>query len=75
MTERPVPKCRFCGDPAIVHVALSKGCACYPDDREQWLCAHHEWKSTPLGSFEVKQVLGMTRPGSKTRSWSEPTLF
>lgn len=45
-------RCRFCGEPAIIHVALEKGCACYPDDREQWLCAQHLYKVEPIGAME-----------------------
>lgn len=52
MDEVP-PQCRFCGSPAVVLVAMSEGCVCYPDDREQFLCRQHEWKSEPIGSFEV----------------------
>jgi hypothetical protein len=52
-----IPLCRFGDGPAVVRVALDKGCVCYPDDREQWLCYHHRWKSTPIGSFDVIEEL------------------
>jgi hypothetical protein len=49
--------CRFlergCTAPAVVRVAMDQGCVCYPADREQWLCAQHEHRSEPLGSWEV----------------------
>jgi hypothetical protein len=46
-----IPMCRFCDTPAVAHYALSKGCACYPDDREQDLCAQHEYKVEPIGTM------------------------
>jgi hypothetical protein len=55
MTGRPL--CRFGDGPAVVHVALDKGCVCFRDDREQWLCWHHRHKSTPIGSFDVIEEL------------------
>lgn len=51
MTETPL--CRFCGTPAVVLVAMSRGCVCYPNDREQWLCSQHELRSEPLGTWEI----------------------
>jgi hypothetical protein len=50
-------KCRFCNAPAIVVITLSKGCICYPDDREQALCAQHLVRATPLGDEELKEDL------------------
>lgn len=53
-----VPQCRFGNHaPATVRVVLEKGCVCYPDDREQFLCEHHWYKMTPLGSAEVVEEL------------------
>lgn len=49
--------CRFGDGAAVVKVRLDKGCVCFPDDREQFLCAHHLYKSTPLGSFDVIEEL------------------
>lgn len=49
--------CRFCGSLAIVKVRLSHGCACYPLDREQWLCTQHWYKVEPIGSCEVMEEL------------------
>lgn len=46
-------RCRFCGRPAIARFYLSRGCVCYPDDREQDLCLHHAVRATPIGSFEL----------------------
>jgi hypothetical protein len=46
-------QCRFGDGPTVVRVALDKGCVCFPGDREQALCAHHWYKSEPLGSFDV----------------------
>lgn len=39
-------ECRFgprCQE-AVVFVAVPEGCICFPDDREQWLCAQHYLK-------------------------------
>lgn len=47
--------CRFCDDPAVVKVALSDGCFCFPADREQLLCAQHYVGATPLGSMEITE--------------------
>jgi hypothetical protein len=48
-----VTPCRFpgCPDPASYRVEMDAGCACYPDDRVQLLCAHHAHESEPLGSW------------------------
>lgn len=50
-------QCRFGDGPATVRVALEKGCVCYPDDREQFLCEHHWWKMEPLGDAVVVEEL------------------
>lgn len=47
-------RCRFNGHAqAVALVAVSRGCACYPDDRLQALCPQHIVSSEPLGSFQV----------------------
>src|SRR3954464_9927239 len=47
-------RCRFNGHAqAVALVAVSRGCACYPDDRLQALCPQHIGSSEPLGSFLV----------------------
>lgn len=49
----PPPLCRFeCGW-AIARYAMDAGCVCFPDDREQDLCAQHIVRSTPLGSMTL----------------------
>ena len=55
-----MPDCRFCGEPAVAHYAMSAGCICYPNDREQDLCAQHENRATPLGRMVMVEdyVLG-----------------
>lgn len=50
--------CRFDGSPAVVRVEMDEGCVCFPDDREQLLCAQHAINSEPLGSFVVVESLG-----------------
>ena len=40
-------------DPAVIRVALDEGCICFPDDREQDLCAQHAVRATPLGNMEL----------------------
>lgn len=49
--------CRFDGSPATVLVALSDGCICHPEDREQWLCEQHFDRMTPLGTYHVLEDL------------------
>lgn len=44
-------------DPAVFHVRLDRGCACYPNDREQWLCWQHFHKCGNIGSIEVIESL------------------
>jgi hypothetical protein len=46
-------KCRFCSASAIAKYAMDRGCVCFPDDREQALCAQHIIRATPLGSMEL----------------------
>jgi 8-oxo-dGTP pyrophosphatase MutT (NUDIX family) len=48
-----IPKCRFCSADAVGHYKLSKGCFCFPDDKEQDLCAQHVVSATPIDSFEL----------------------
>jgi phage portal protein BeeE len=33
--------------------AMSEGCFCYPNDREQALCAQHVIRATPIGAMEL----------------------
>lgn len=40
-------------DPVVVRVALSEGCLCFPNDKEQDLCAYHFDKATPLGDMRI----------------------
>lgn len=48
------PTCRFDdGNIAIARFAMDRGCVCYPDDREQDLCAQHVLRATPLGSMTL----------------------
>lgn len=47
------PQCRFGDGPAVARYHMERGCVCFPDDREQDLCAHHEYKSTPLGDMDM----------------------
>lgn len=50
-------KCRFCKSDAIAIVALSDGCACHPEDREQGLCPQHLSRATPRGSLAIVEWL------------------
>ena len=50
-------QCRFCHHGAVAVFTLSDGCACFPDDREQALCAQHIVRASPLGSMELKDVV------------------
>jgi hypothetical protein len=45
--------CCLCSDPAVAIYYLSRGCVARPDLTVQPLCAHHEKRATPLGSFEL----------------------
>lgn len=46
-------RCRFGDNSRVaVHILLDRGCACFPDDREQWLCAQHWVNCEPIGSSE-----------------------
>lgn len=49
--------CRHCGVPAVVQVRLDAGCLVFPDDREQWLCAQHWARCTPLGGYDDDPAL------------------
>jgi hypothetical protein len=47
-------KCRFCSSVAVARFSLDRGCAVYPDDREQVLCVDHALKATiPRGGSFV----------------------
>lgn len=48
--------CRFCATPAIAQFAMDRGCACYPNDRQQDLCVQHIISAEPLGSMELSQL-------------------
>lgn len=55
----PTP-CRFvhlgCRDKAAGRYTMDRGCACFPDDREQDLCTNHALQSEPLGSMILVTV-------------------
>lgn len=55
--EKIVMKCRFCRSSAIAIYELSKGCFCYPEDKEQALCPQHIVSATPIGTMELKEVI------------------
>ena len=42
-------KCVLCDSKAVAIFFLSRGCAVLPDNFVQPLCAHHAFKSTPIG--------------------------
>ena len=47
--ERTDVLCRFDdGMSAVGRYAMSAGCVCFPDDREQDLCAQHAISAEPL---------------------------
>lgn len=52
--------CRFaeglgapCPSPAVAYVTLSDGCACFPNDRRQYLCLQHLQEAEPIGSISA----------------------
>lgn len=47
------PQCRFGDGDAVARFRLSRGCVCFPDDREQDLCCQHIARATPLGTLEL----------------------
>jgi hypothetical protein len=51
------PTCRFCSQPALALFNLPKGCACYPGDRQQALCAQHVITAEPLGEMTLAEIL------------------
>lgn len=63
---RDAPPCRFphrdrhtreaARIPAVATLALSRGCAAYPDDREQPVCWYHLCKSDPVGAARILRV-------------------
>lgn len=55
MAENPL--CRH-GDGllAVARFAMSEGCVCFPDDREQDLCAQHIVKWGIVGESSVTQI-------------------
>lgn len=50
-------KCRFCEEQAVGVFILDKGCACYPNDKEQALCEQHISKATPIGNMILKETV------------------
>jgi hypothetical protein len=48
--------CKFGCGPAAVYVELSRGCVCFPDDREQFLCNQHWYKMEPLGTVKAIEI-------------------
>ena len=42
---------------ATVRIAVSKGCVCRPDDREQALCAQHYINCEPLEGCEILECI------------------
>lgn len=61
--------CRFGDGPAVAVFALSDGCACFPDDREQALCAQHALKASPIGAMTLTKDL--TVGAAFAARWSE----
>ena len=59
--------CRFGDGPAVAIYAVSKGCACYPHDREQALCAQHAVNAEPLGTMTLIKDLTQDQAWSKSR--------
>jgi hypothetical protein len=53
--EEIIVPCRFCGEgsSAVGKYAMPEGCFCYPNDREQALCAQHVIRATPIGAMEL----------------------
>lgn len=58
-------QCRFLDGPAVALFTLDQGCACYPDDREQWLCEHHMHRATPLGSMRLVRLAPGVAPANE----------
>jgi hypothetical protein len=54
--------CRFGCGPAIARYAMDRGCVCFPDDREQDLCAQHVVRATPLGGMELIEAYFPNHP-------------
>lgn len=59
-------KCRFCDDEALAIFHFSRGCVCYPDDRQQTLCWQHVVRATPLGGMELIEDLTL---GQNFTTW------
>jgi hypothetical protein len=68
--QREGMPCRFpgCPDEATYICLMDKGCACYPNDRVQLLCAQHAHESEPLGSFESRP-LSEQADGERETQW------
>jgi len=63
-----LPLCRF-GDgyTAVARYRFSDGCVCFPDDKEQDLCAQHASDSWPHGSMERILTYDPSWPWDKRR--------
>jgi hypothetical protein len=66
----PPVSCRFGDGPAVAVFDMDAGCICFPDDRQQALCAQHAMRSTPLGSMVLADDL--TVGGAFTAWWEGP---
>ena len=52
-----MPQCRFeDGSPAVARLSTPRGCVCFPEDREQDLCAQHIVKWGIFGDAEIIKV-------------------
>lgn len=49
-------KCRFGCGCADLYVTLDRGCYCFPEDREQYLCMQHWIKLEPIGSAHAEDA-------------------
>lgn len=68
-TASPHPEsCRFCGALAVAVYVMSNGCVCFPDDKQQALCAQHAMRSEPLGTMEM--IEDLTAGKAWTRRWA-----
>lgn len=49
--------CRFGDGPAVALYEFDQGCVCFPDEHKMALCAHHEYKATPIGTMKLIRTL------------------
>lgn len=49
----PRPICRFDDQLMVAAVAVPGGCMCYPDDRQQFLCAQHFDRMSPIDGADL----------------------